>query len=144
MALALPRLLAELAGGLFHLCCADSRAPPGQQPHATRRPEGLAAVAGRATAWRPWQLKELELIQATAISTPSCRHSSRGFFLLVSIQSGTSDNRYRNISSSDQGGEGTFRVFEPEETWLCRPRNTTFQCLTVDPTWLQQLAAEMP
>lgn len=108
-----------------------------------RRPAGLAAVAGRARAWRPWQLKELELIQATAISTPSCRHFSRGFFLLVSIQSGTSDNHYRNISSSDQGGEGTFRVFEPEETWLCRPRNTTFQCLTVDPTWLQQLAAEM-
>jgi hypothetical protein len=85
--------------------------------------EGLEAGKDRARAWRPWQIKQLELFQGIAISTPSRRHFARGY-LLVSIQSGTADNQYRN--TWDQGGEGTFRVFEPEETWICQPKNATF------------------
>jgi AraC-like DNA-binding protein len=105
--------------------------------------ERLGAAKDRIIAWRPWQLRQFEIFQVTAISTPSRRHFSQGYFLLVSIQSGTADNQYRNTSASDQGGEGTFRVFEPEETWICQPKNVTFQCLTVDPGWLQETAAEM-
>jgi len=104
---------------------------------------GLEDVKDSVRAWRPWQLKQFELFKATAVSTPAQRHFSQGHFLLVSIESGVADNQYRNNRASDQGGEATFRVFEPEETWVCQPRNATFQCLTVDPAWLQDNAAEM-
>ena len=105
--------------------------------------EELEAVKDRARVWRPWQLRQFEFCQGTAISTPSRRHFSRGYLVLVSIQSGTADNQYRNTRASDQGGEGTFRVFEPEETWICQPKNATFQCLTVEPTFLQEMATEL-
>ena len=111
-----------------------------QRMKPVETPEGLEAV--KARAWRPWQLKQFELLKGTAISTPAQRYFSRGHFLLVSIQSGIADNQYRNTRASDQGGEATFRVFEPEETWICQPRNATFQCLTVDAAWLQETAAE--
>ena len=104
--------------------------------------EGLEAAKDRVTVWRPWRLRQFEFLEVTAMSAPSRRYFSRGCFLLVSIQSGTADNQYRNTCASDQGGEGTFRVFEPEETWICQPQNATFRCLTVDPGWLEETAAE--
>jgi AraC-like DNA-binding protein len=105
--------------------------------------ERLEAVNGHARAWRPWQLKQFELIQATAISTPPRRHFSRGYFLITSIQSGRADNRYRNTCANDQGGMGKFRVFEPEESWICQPQNTNLLSITIDPIWLQELATEI-
>ncbi|GHO97984.1 hypothetical protein KSF_080320 [Reticulibacter mediterranei] len=105
--------------------------------------ERFEAGEGRARAWRPWQLKQFEFIQATAISTPPRRHFSRGYFLITSIQSGRADNQYRNTCTSDRGGMGKFRVFEPEEAWICQPQNTTFLGITIDPTWLQEFATEM-
>jgi AraC-like DNA-binding protein len=104
--------------------------------------EELEAIEGSVKAWRPWKLQQFELVQGTTVSTPSTRHFILGYMLL-SIQSGTADSRYRNIHASDQGGEGTFRVFEPEEIWICQPNNATFQCLTIDPTRLQEIATQM-
>lgn len=105
--------------------------------------EATAAVAAGATAWRPWRLEALEIFQATGISTPRSRHFSRGFFLLAAIGSGRSDNHYRGASASDTGTAAAFRVFEPEESWQCQPTDAGFLCLTVDPAWLQQAAAEL-
>ncbi|MGV6871962.1 helix-turn-helix domain-containing protein [Pseudochelatococcus sp. B33] len=105
--------------------------------------EGLEAAKDRTRVWRPWQLKQFEFFHATAISAPPRRHFSRGYFMLVSIHAGISDNQYRNSYTSDQGREGMFRVFEPEEAWVCQPNNATFQALTVEPAWLQEAAAGM-
>ncbi len=104
--------------------------------------EGLEAVKDRVKTWRPWQLKQLEFFQGTAISTPSRGHFFQEY-LIVSIQSGLADNRYRNTWASDQGNEGTFRVFEPEEIWICQPKDATFHCLSVDPPRLQEIATQM-
>lgn len=106
-------------------------------------PPGFEAVSSGAMAWRPWQLKQFEFFAAKTVSTPSVRHFSRGYFLLVAIQSGTSENHYRNTRSIDRGGEGMFRVFEPEEAWRCQARRASFQGLTVDPAWLHEMAGEL-
>jgi AraC-like DNA-binding protein len=104
--------------------------------------EEFEAIEGSVKVWRPWQLQQFELVQGTTVSTPSTRHFVQGYMIL-SMQSGTADSRYRNTRASDQGSEGTFRVFEPEEIWICQPKNASFQCLTVDPAWLQEMAAQM-
>jgi hypothetical protein len=74
-----------------------------QRMKPVETPEGLEAVKDSVRGWRPWQRKQFELFKGTAISTPAQRHFSRGYFLLVSIQSGITDNQYRNTRASDQG-----------------------------------------
>jgi AraC-like DNA-binding protein len=104
--------------------------------------EEFEAVKDRVMTWRPWHLKQFELCVGIAVSTPPTRHLFQEY-LLTSIQSGVADNRYRNTYASDQGSEGTFRVFEPGETWICQPKNCTFYTMCIDSTWLQEMAAEM-
>jgi AraC-like DNA-binding protein len=104
--------------------------------------EEFEAVKDRVMTWRPWYLKQFELCVGIAVSTPPTRHFFQGY-LLTSIQSGVADNHYRNTSASDQGSEGTFRVFEPGEIWICQPKNCTFYAMCIDSTWLQEMAAEM-
>jgi AraC-like DNA-binding protein len=97
-------------------------------------------MAEAVVAWRPWQMDQLELFEATALSTPRRRHFSRGCLMLVALRAGTASNEYRDSRTSDEGGDGVFRVFEPEEAWNCQPRAVTFSCLTVEPSWLQEFA----
>lgn len=111
---------------------------------AIESPEGAEAVNDRATVWRD---------RGSSSSSNSSRHrdlSARPpacfprvlYYLLVTIHSGTSDNLSK-YDSERPGSEGAFRVFEPEETSICQPRDATFQCLTVDPAWLHETAAGM-
>jgi hypothetical protein len=36
--------------------------------------EGREAVKGGVKVWRPWQLKQIELLQGVAVSMPSRQH----------------------------------------------------------------------
>lgn len=94
------------------------------------------------TAWHPWQLDDLEMFDATCLSGPRRRHFAHGYLMLVAYRSGSADNSYRNRHATDHCAVGRFRVFEPEEAWLCRPQAVTFQCLTIAPARLQQIAAD--
>jgi AraC-like DNA-binding protein len=102
----------------------------------------LEIPGNRVVTWRPRQLKQFELCVGTAVSWPLTRHFFQGY-LMTSILSGAADNRYRKTCAIDQGNEGTFRVFEPEEIWTCQPKDCTFYTITVDPGWLQEIASEM-
>lgn len=98
------------------------------------------AVKGNVTVWRPWQLKQLELFQAVAISLPSCQHLLQEYGI-VSVQSGAASYRYRN--AHDQiANEGCY-VMEPGEAVSCQTKDFTYYSLCIDPVWLQQFATRM-
>ena len=103
--------------------------------------EEREVVKGSFTVWRPWQLKPLELCQGIAVSTPARQFFTQGY-RIVCVQSGTADFQYQNTRASDQGSEGTFRVFEPGAIFTCQKKDSTYHCLHIDPAWLQQFAAE--
>ena len=102
---------------------------------------GHEAVKGSVTVWRPWQLKEIELFQGVAISTPSQQRLTQAY-LLVCVQSGTLDLQYRNTHLSGPAINGPFCVIEPGETWTSQVKDLTFHQLFIDPAWLQQFATE--
>lgn len=102
----------------------------------------IEAVEGNLKVWRPWQLKQLELFQGIAVTTPSSRHFFQEY-MIVSMQSGTADFQYRNTRVSDHFIDGAFYVFEPGETWTCQSKDLTFFCICLDPAWLQRIAKEM-
>ena len=102
----------------------------------------LEPVNGGVTVWRPWRLKQLELFQGVAISTPSLQHLTQEY-LLVSVQSGTVSFQYRNARFSGQVVGGMLLVIEPGETWTCQPKDVTFHHISIDPAWLQRFATEM-
>ena len=101
--------------------------------------EEREAVKGSVTVWRPWQFKPLELFQAVTVSNPPCQQLTQEY-RLVCIQSGAAHYRYRNTRS--QVVSGTFYVIEPGETLSYEPKDSTFHCLFIDPTWLHQFANE--
>lgn len=104
--------------------------------------EEREAIKGSVAVWRPWQLKQLELLEGCAVSAPSCQHFFQEY-MLVCMQSGTAHFQYRNTRTSDHAVDGTFRVFEPGETWLVQAKGLTCHYLSIDPAWLQQFATEM-
>ena len=110
------------------------------KPHEAR--EKREAVKGRVKVWRPWQLKQLELLEGSAVSSPSCQHFFQEY-MLVCLQSGIAHFQYRNTRTSDHAIDGTFRVFEPGETWLVQTKDLTCHYLSLDPAWLQQFATKM-
>ncbi len=99
--------------------------------------EEREVVKGSFTVWRPWQLKPLELSQGIAVSTPARQFFAQGY-RIVCVQSGTADFQYQNTRASDQGGEGTFRVFEPGAIFTCQKKDSTNHCLQIKPASLQQ------
>lgn len=103
--------------------------------------EEREVVKGSITVWRPWHLKPLELSQGVAVSTPAHQFFAQGYNI-VCMQSGTADFQYQNTYASDQGGEGTFRVFGPGAIFTCQKKDSTYYCLQIDPAWLQQFATE--
>ena len=103
--------------------------------------EGREVVKGSVTVWQPWQLKPLELCQGVAVSTPARPFFVQGY-TIVCMQFGTADFQYQNTRASDQGDEGTFRVFEPGAIFTCQKKDSTYHCLHIDPAWLQQFATE--
>lgn len=102
---------------------------------------GHEAVKGSVTVWRPWQLKQLELMQGIAVSTPSRQQFTQGY-LIACGQSGTAHMRYRNMRFNGQVFDETLFVFEPGETWTSQLKDLTFHRLFIDPAWLQQFATE--
>jgi len=100
---------------------------------------GHEAVNGSVTVWRPWQLKELELFQGVAVSAPPFQHLTQEY-RLVCIQSGTTDFQYRNTRS--QAVDETFVVIGPGEICICQSKGSTYHCLHIDPTWLQQFVTK--
>ena len=100
---------------------------------------GREAIKGSVTVWRPWQLKPLELFQGVAISIPSCQRFTPEY-RLVCIQSGTMDLQYRNTRG--QAVEETFLVIEPGEICICQSKGSTYDCLHIDPAWLQSFVTE--
>jgi AraC-like DNA-binding protein len=104
--------------------------------------EGREAVTGRTTVWRPWQFKQLELLQGVAFSTPSHQRLTQEY-LLYCVQSGAGSFQCRNTRFNGQIVNGTFLMIEPGETWICSSKDCTFHSLFIDPAWLQQFAIEM-
>src|SRR5581483_2485217 len=104
--------------------------------------ERREAVKGSVTVWRPWQFNPLELFQGVAVSAVSWQHFTQEY-MLICMQSGTADLRYRNNHISDHFVDGASYVIEPGETWTCQAKDCTYHCLSLDPTWLQQFVTEM-
>lgn len=98
-------------------------------------------AGGSVTVWRPWQLKQLELSQGVAISTPS-RQRLIQEYLIVCVQTGTADFQYRNARFNGSIINEIFYVIEPGETWTSQIKDVTFSCLMIDPIWLQEIASE--
>ncbi len=103
--------------------------------------EGCEAVKSSVTVWRPWQLKQFELLQGIAISTPSRQQFTQGYLLACGL-SGTAHMRYRNARFNGLVFDETLYVFEPGETWTSQLKDVTFHRLFIDPAWLQQFATE--
>ncbi|QBD75440.1 AraC family transcriptional regulator [Ktedonosporobacter rubrisoli] len=104
--------------------------------------ERREAVNGSVTVWRPWQLKQLDLSEGRAVTTPSIRHFFQEY-VLVCMQSGVAHYRYRNTRVSGQAVDGTLLVIEPGETWISQAKDVTYHSLCIDPAWLQQLTIEL-
>ncbi|GCE06749.1 helix-turn-helix domain-containing protein [Dictyobacter aurantiacus] len=103
---------------------------------------GREAVKGSVTVWRPWQIKQFELFQGVAVSTPS-RQLLIQEYLIICAHSGTADFQYRNARFSGPLINGTLCVVEPGESWTGQKKDFTFYRLTIDPAWLQQFATEL-
>jgi AraC-like DNA-binding protein len=104
--------------------------------------EKCETVKGSVTVWRPWQIKQLELFQSVAVSTPPRQHLAQKYHL-VSGQSGTVHFQSRSAHVSGQVVDGALLIIEPGETWSCQAKDATFHRLSLDPAWLQQFAAEL-
>jgi AraC-like DNA-binding protein len=102
---------------------------------------GREAIKGSVTVWRPWHLKQLELFQGVAVSTPP-RQQLTQEYVLVCLQSGAGTLQYRNTRFSGQVVDGALLVIEPGETWTCQKKDVTFHRLFIDPAWLQRFATE--
>lgn len=87
------------------------------------------AVKGSITVWRPWQLKQPELIQGVAVSTPSHQCLTQEY-LIVYGQSGAIDFQYRNTHLSGQAVDGTISVIEPGEIWTSQTKDVTYHLLS--------------
>jgi AraC-like DNA-binding protein len=104
--------------------------------------EELDAVKDSVKVWRPWQLKQFELCQGVAVSTPSRQFFAQEY-MIVSVQSGTVDFQYRNIRSRGQVVDGMLFVIEPGEAWSCQSEALSFSHVLVDPMLLQRIATEL-
>ena len=102
---------------------------------------GRETVNGSFAVWRPWQLKQLDLSEGRAITTPSIRHFFQEY-VLVCMQSGVAHYQHRNIIINGQVVDGMLFVVEPGETWTSQAKNATFCSLCIDPAWLQQTVSE--
>src|SRR5689334_18992543 len=78
--------------------------------------EEREAIKGSVTVWRPWQLKQLELFQGMAVSTPSRQQFIQEYLLACGL-SLTAHVRYRSTRLSDPIVDGVLLVIEPGETW---------------------------
>jgi AraC-like DNA-binding protein len=105
--------------------------------------EGGGVVNGGVRMWRPWQLKQFELLRGVAVSDSSVHPYYTQQYMVVALQSGVGNLQYRNTRESINATDGTFYVFEPGETCICQSKDVTFHGLCVDPAWLQQIATEM-
>ncbi|GAC1359787.1 MAG: hypothetical protein NVSMB44_10230 [Ktedonobacteraceae bacterium] len=90
--------------------------------------------------WRPWSLKELELLQGTTVTNPCCQQFAQSY-VIGTIQSGIGVLQYRH--TRQKIARGAFYVIEPGEVWSCQSEELSFYHLLVDPTWLQHVAAEI-
>jgi AraC-like DNA-binding protein len=104
--------------------------------------ESLKRVEGNIMVWRPWQLKQLELLQVDTISTSFRRHLTQEYTLFCA-QSGAASFQYRNMRFNSSFINGAFCIVEPGETWSCQLKDTSYHRLSLDPAWLQQFASEM-
>src|SRR5579884_2795277 len=102
---------------------------------------GREAVKGSVTVWRPWQLKQLELCQAVAVSHPSYQQFTQEY-KIISVQSGTVDFQYRNTRNCGQVVGGTLAVLEPGEAWSSQAEELSFSHVFIDPAWFQEVASE--
>lgn len=94
----------------------------------------------RLKFWRPWPLKQLELLQGNTVTNPHC-HQFTQSYVIGTVQSGMGVLQHRNTKQVI--AKGAFYVIEPGEVWSCRAEELTFSHLLVDPTWLQHIAAEI-
>jgi AraC-like DNA-binding protein len=104
--------------------------------------EGREAVKSCVTVWRPWQLKQLELFHAVAVSTSSRQHFTQEYQLIY-IQSGAVHYQSRNTHVTSQVVDGQLLVFEPGDIWISQLKDVTYHRLVLDPAWLQRRATEM-
>jgi AraC-like DNA-binding protein len=97
-------------------------------------------VNGSIKMWRPWQIKQFELLQGVALTNAWAHRSYTESYMIVALQSGVGDVQYRNARERISATDGTFYVFEPGEICICQSKDVTFHGLCVDPAWLQQIA----
>ena len=96
--------------------------------------EERKTVKGSVRMWRPWQLKQFELCQGVAVSTPYRQYLTQEY-LLISGRSGTVHLQYQNnMYVSHRIVDGMLMVIEPGKSWRCQTNNFTFYHLAIDPT----------
>lgn len=100
----------------------------------------MKSAKERLTFWHPWPLKQLELLQGTAVTNPCCQQFTQSY-VIGTIQSGLGALQYRN--TRQEITRGAFYVIEPDEIWSCQAKELTFSHLLVDPSLLQRLTAEI-
>jgi len=112
------------------------------QKHVRGSQTLMESIKDSVTVWRPWQLKQFELCQAVSVSTPARKFLAQEY-MIVSVQSGALDFRYRNACTRGQAVDGTLYVIEPGEVWSCQSEELSFSHILIDPTLLQQTATEL-
>jgi AraC-like DNA-binding protein len=100
----------------------------------------LSAKEDRLKFWRPWSLKQLELLQGTNVSNPCCQQFAQSY-VIGTIQSGKGILHYRKTKL--ELTRGTFYIIAPEEVWSCQAEALTFSHLFVDPSLLQRVSTEI-
>jgi AraC-like DNA-binding protein len=102
----------------------------------------MKSIKESVKVWRPWQFEQVELCQGVAVSTPARQFLAQEY-MIVSVQSGAMDFRYRNTRTRGQAVDGTLYVIEPGEVWSCHSEELSFSHILIDPTLLQQTATEL-
>jgi hypothetical protein len=100
----------------------------------------MNATQDRLKFWRPWPLKQLELLQGNTVTNPHCQQFAQSY-VIGTVQSGMGILQYRNTKQKIT--RGAFYIIEPGEVWSCQSHELTFSHLLVDPAWLQHVAAEI-
>jgi AraC-like DNA-binding protein len=100
----------------------------------------MSLIESSIQLWHPWQIKQLELLQGTALTNPYCQRFAQEY-VIGTVQSGTALLQYRH--SRYEVAAGALYVIEPGEAWACQSKNLTFQHLFVAPALLQCVATEI-
>jgi AraC-like DNA-binding protein len=90
--------------------------------------------------WRPWPLKQLEILQGTELTNPCC-HQFAQSYVIGTVQSGKGILQYHN--KGQEITKGVCYIIEPEEIWSCRSEMLTFTHLLVDPPLLEHTVREI-